>query len=54
MALTLEVCEGENNKRSLPNPSPEAIDRAIDVLIPAKYHFAILEAVPAHARPGVR
>ncbi len=47
MAYTLVVCEGENNARTLRNPIPEKISRAIDDLIPAPYHFVILEAEPA-------
>lgn len=47
MTYTMTVCEGENNERSVLNPSPAIIDRAIDDLIPAMYHFVILEAEPS-------
>jgi hypothetical protein len=40
------VCEGEYNERSFQSPSAKVIDQAIDGLIPAMFHFAILEATP--------
>lgn len=46
MAYTLIVCEGENNERTLENPQPAAIDQAIDDLVPAKFHFVIVELDP--------
>ena len=39
----MKVCAGENRSREIINPSPEVIERAIDELIPVKYHFVILE-----------
>lgn len=47
MTYTLKVCNGGNNAKSYQNPPTSAIDRAIDDLVPAIYHFAILEAEPA-------
>lgn len=46
MPNTLVVCEGECNERSVLNPSSDTIDLAIDGLIPAIYHFVVLEADP--------
>jgi len=41
MKSKLIVCQG-NNLPEIENPSPEQIERALDDLIPAKYHFVIL------------
>jgi hypothetical protein len=46
MAHTLTVCEGEYQEWSYQSPSSATIDKAINGLIPAMFHFAILEAVP--------
>lgn len=46
MTYTLTVCEGENNERTIRNPSKEAIGRAVDDLVPTMFHFVILEADP--------
>ena len=46
MTCTLTVCEGENNERTISNPSLKMIKMAIDDLIPEIFHFVILEADP--------
>lgn len=46
MGYIMKICKGENNEQSFQKPSPAAIDRAIDDLIPAIYHFVILEVEP--------
>lgn len=46
MAYTMKVCEGANNSRSFQGPLPETIDQALDDLVPAMYHYVILEAKP--------
>ena len=46
MTYNMAICSGENNERIYQNPSPKAIDRAIDDLTPAQFHFVTLEAKP--------
>ena len=43
MDCFLRICAGESSFLEATNPSPEEIERAIDELIPVKYHFVVLE-----------
>ena len=42
MEYRLNGCRGKGHWK-IYNPSPEEIDRAIDELLPAKYHFVIID-----------
>jgi len=43
MGYQMTVCRGKGMQQTTTNPSPEAIERAIDELLPMMYHFVILE-----------
>ena len=43
MDCKLKACAGWNAMREIVDPSPEAIEQAIDELIPVLHHFVILE-----------
>ena len=46
MAFILKVCRGEDNLELINDPSPEMIDLAMNEIIPARFHFVILESKP--------
>jgi len=46
MSFELTISSGENTTHTVDDPTPERIDQAINDLIPAAFHFAILESNP--------